>query len=882
MPSPPRALIGGLPALQKAAAAETDDVMREMDASPSGLTTEEAVSRLHRLGPNTIVEHRVRRVAVLARQLRSPLLLLLAATAALSYVFADKSSAVIIFGILAASIGLSYMNEYRSEVAVAELRARIRHRAVVLRDGRLQAIDVIRVVPGDIVALDVGDIVPADVRLLEVNALECDEAVLTGEAMTAAKTSSAVPPEASALKLPSCAFMGTVVRGGTARGLVVQTGLRTVLGHVAQGLNRRPPETAFQRGLRQFSIMLIWVTAVLVVSIFVLNAVLGRPILQSALFSLAIAVGLTPQLLPATVTTSLAFGARRLAQASVLVKRLIAIEDLGNIEVLFTDKTGTLTEGSISFRSALDARGELEPSIWQLGLVCNSAKLDGTTVVGGNPLDRALWEADGRPSVEGFSRLHEAPFDYDRKLMSVLVDDASGRRLIVTKGAPEMLMSRCANVPQSANDELTRLFDEGSRVVAVGCREASGVLEIGPATEVDLAFRGFLVFTDPVKLDAAEALDRLRGLGVTVKIVTGDNARVASKVCRDLGLEIQGTLNGSDIDGLDDDSLAAAIATTTIFARVTPEQKSRIILRQRALHKDVAFLGDGVNDAVAMHDADVGISVESATDVAKDAADIVLLQKDLGVLATGVIEGRRIFSNTIKYVLMATSSNFGNMFSAAGASLILPFLPMTSTQILLNNLLYDVSELTIPSDRVDDEMLRRPAAWDNRFVRRFMIAFGPISSIFDFLTFGVMIWIFKAGAHLFQTGWFVESLATQTLIIFVIRTRRVPFFRSRPGRALAITSITCVVIGAGLPFVPPVAHLFGFTPLPPTFFLILLAMVITYLVLVEIGKAVFFRWGLTRLAEVPDEDARHRQLHRRWVRWSRPRHHEPASHVAPG
>ena len=852
--------------LQRTGAEEAAVVLHRLGSSDTGLSTEEAHRRLAETGRNAVTHHGVQALAVLLRQLRNPLLILLGAATATAFALGERSDALIILVIVSISVGLGFINEYRSERAVAELHSRIRHTALVIRDGKPSSVDVTELVPGDVVMLNVGDIVPADMRLLEVQTLECDEAVLTGESMTRAKTAAATPASDAPLKLPSCAYMGTVVRAGAGRGVVVATGVRTLFGQVAQALGRRPPETAFQRGLRDFSVLLLWVTFALTGSIFVLNALLGRPLLEAALFSLAVAVGLTPQLLPAIVTISLSVGARRLARRSVVVKRLVSIEDLGNIQVLFTDKTGTLTQGQITYQAALNPAGNPSPDVFRLGLLCNSATRDGATVVGGNPLDRALWEAADVPPA-GYRRIAEAPFDYDRKLMSVLVQAPDGERGIISKGAPEAILARCLDVPASAGPVLDRLFDTGTRVVAVAHRRAPGVAGITAADESGLTLDGFLTFDDPLKHDARESLQRLATLGIAMKIVTGDNARVAAKVCSLLGIPVTGTLTGSQLDEMDDHALEAALPHTNIFARVTPEQKSRVIQLQRAQHTDVAFLGDGVNDAVALHDADVGISVDSATDVAKDAADIVLLEKDLGILADGVVEGRRIFSNTIKYVLMGTSSNFGNMFSAAGASLFLPFLPMTPTQILLNNLLYDISEMTIPTDRVDPELLERPAQWDTRFIRRFMIAFGPISSLFDFLTFGVMVWVFHATHGLFQTGWFVESLATQTLVIFVIRTRRVPFFKSSPGRALAATSLACVSVGAIIPFTPA-AGIFGFRPLPFGFFAILAAMVVTYLALVELGKAFFFARWRPAGSGTPLTEQRQRRISRVRTRWS--------------
>jgi Mg2+-importing ATPase len=856
--------------LAEAGAMSSEGVLVALGSSTEGLSEAEAARRLQLVGPNTIRTRGLHAATVFLRQLQNPLLILLGAATITAFFFGERTDALIIAVIVLLSVSLGFFNEWRSEQALAALHARIKHLTVVVRGGRLIQLDVTQLVPGDVVLLDVGDVVGADLRLLNVHTLECDEAVLTGESMTAAKTAQPVAASASPLKLPSCAFMGTVVRAGTGRGVVVRSGAATAFGAIASQLGRGQEQTAFQLGLKAFSLLLVRVTAVLTISIFLLNALLGRSLLEAALFSLSVAVGLTPQLLPAIVTISLSFGARNLAAQSVLVKRLVSIEDLGNIEVLFTDKTGTLTEGRITFAAALDASGTPSPDVLTLGLVCNSAAVEDGQPVGGNPLDRALWESAGDlvGRVRGFRRLAELPFDYDRKLMSVRVISPDGSQQLITKGAPEAVLSRCRAVPEGARTALDSQFTAGLRVVAVASRDAPEDSSLSGDDERDLTLAGFLTFTDPLKPEAGRSLERLARLGISVKIVTGDNDRVARKACTNLGIAVAGVISGGALDAMADEQLEAAIPQTTIFARVTPEHKSRIIRLARARGIDVGFLGDGVNDAVALHDADVGISVDSASDVAKDAADIVLLEKDLDILADGVAEGRRIFANTIKYVLMGTSSNFGNMFSAAGASVLLPFLPMTPTQILLNNLLYDVSEMTIPTDRVDEELLQRPAHWDMAFIRRFMLFFGPISSVFDFMTFGVMLWVFNAAHSLFQTGWFVESLATQTLVIFIIRTRRVPFFRSPPSLPLLLTSLACVMTGALLPF-SPLASLFGFSPLPLGFFAILGAMIVTYLLLAELGKAFFFRpqRGIEPLAREPS--VQHRWWLRRGGRWTR-------------
>jgi Mg2+-importing ATPase len=549
------------------------------------------------------------------------------------------------------------------------------------------------------------------------------------------------------------------------------------------------------------------------------------------------------------------------------VKRLVCIEDLGDVDLLFTDKTGTLTEGRISFTGAIDEHGDDAPRVCELGLICNEAAVEGDAAVSGNPLDLALWEAPrpaGIDPLAGCDRIATLPFDHDRRLSTVLVQRGD-QRLIVCKGAPESVLARCREVSDAAHGTLDAAFRDGTRVVAVGTRVAPATLDtLTPDDECDLVLAGFLCFLDAPKASARESLERLRRLGITVKIVTGDNGLVAAKVCRDLDMPVEGTLNGPDIDALSDAALLEVCTRTTVFARVTPDQKSRIITVHRAAGRDVAFLGDGVNDAVALHHADVGISVVGATDVARDAADIVLLENDLGVLADGVIEGRRIFANTIKYVLMGTSSNFGNMFSAAVASAFLKFLPMLPSQILLNNLLYDTSQLAIPSDNVDPEELARPSHWDVAFIRQFMVFFGPISSLFDFATFGVLIGVFHAHAELFRSGWFVESLATQTLVIFVIRTKR-RAWRSRPSGALIAGALIVVAVGALLP-VSPIHHALGFAMPSIGLYFVIALMVVVYLALVEAMKHRFFarHQSDTRVRR----RTRTQRVHRLASRWS--------------
>lgn len=838
-------LTSSLSPITSAATKSASDVLLEFGASATeGLPSDEVARRQTQWGPNAISTHRARLLPVLWHQLRSPLLVLLLVAAVASYFVGERSDAVIIGVIVALSVGLGFVNEYRAEKAAEALHSQIHHEAIVTRGGNATSVDVTALVPGDLVELRLGDIVPADLRLIEVTGLECDESVLTGESLPMEKSTTPVTVGTALAELSGCALMGTVVHAGDGRGVVVATGARTEFGKIAAGLSTHQLDTEFQVGLRKFSMLLVYVAGSLTTSIFVINVALHKPIIDAALFSLAIAVGITPQLLPAVVSTSLAAGSRRMSRRKVLVKRLVCIEDLGNVDVLFTDKTGTLTQGRIEFMRAVPA-GDVDPdTVLRWGLLCTENTGQAGQAVGGNPLDQALWESPAsqpeRASLAAYTRLGMLPFDHDRRMVSALIRDSAGQLTVVTKGAPEIVLDRCVNVPDGARDALGAEFSAGNRVVAVATRTIADTRPLTTEDERDLCLAGLLVFLDPPKPDAATALRRLAVLGIAVKVVTGDNAAVAVKVCRDLGLGDGSALTGADIDALDDAALAVAIPRTTVFARVSPEHKARIVRTQRRTGGAVAFLGDGVNDALALHAADVGISVDTATDVAKDAADVILLEKDLDVLADGVAEGRRIFANTIKYVLMGTSSNFGNMFSAAGASLFLSFLPMLPSQILLNNLLYDTSQLAIPTDGVDEEQLRRPSHWDIGFIRRFMIFFGPLSSFFDFITFAIMLWVFHSGATQFRSGWFVESLATQTLVIFAIRTRRVPFFRSRPSLPLTLAALSVVTVGTLLP-ATPLAHTLGFSPLPGAFFAALAAMVVGYLALIELGKRYFYR-----------------------------------------
>ncbi|MCV7246322.1 magnesium-translocating P-type ATPase [Mycobacterium mantenii] len=810
-----------------------------LDSSAGGLSSAEAAARLTQHGPNAIGTHHVSAAALLARQLNNAVLILLAITAALSYFLGDHSQALIIGVILAASIGLGFFNEYRAEQAAAALHSRIRHTATVRRDGQFVDVDVRDLVPGDVIRLSLGQAVPADVRLLETAALECDEGILSGESSGSEKSSTPVPADAALSDLADLAFMGTIVSAGEGLAVVYATGDHAEFGRIAAGLGERQPETAFQLGLRHFSYLLLRVAIALTALILVTNLMLHRPLINSALFALAIAVSITPQLLPAVVSTSLATGTRQLAKAKVLVKRLVCIEDFGDIDILITDKTGTLTEGRISLIDAVDPAGAHHDSVLRLALLASDVDL-ANGVAATNALDAALWAHPRARDVVGddIERVALLPFDHTRRATSALVDD-HGNRVLVVKGAPEQMLARCLSAPPEAQQTLAALFAAGRRVVAVAVKPVAELTTITAADESDLMLVGFCVFADEPKAAARQSLARLAELGIEVKIATGDNPQVAEKVCADLGLASKGTITGVQMERMSDDELGRDAQDYTIFARISPEQKARLIIAARRTGRSVGFLGDGVNDALALHAADVGISVDTATDVAKDAADVVLLEKDLGVLATGVATGRKIFANTIKYVFMGTSSNFGNTFSAAAASAFLPFLPMLASQILLGNLLYDASQLAIPTDRVDEEQCDAPSHWNVAFIRRFMLTFGPINSLFDFLTFGFMLGVLHAGEVAFHTGWFLENLLTQTFIVFAIRTRRVPFLRSRPGTLLTATLVSVDVIGFVLT-ITPLGRKLGFVPLPWPFYAALAAFIVTYLCMVEAAKKVFY------------------------------------------
>jgi Mg2+-importing ATPase len=834
------------------------DVYKSLGTSEQGLAEKEVQRRLKTYGFNDLAVHPFSGVRILLRQFKNPIFAILAACAVISGFSDQLVQAIEIAAMIVIAVILGFYNEYRAEKTVQNLRQTVGIKAVVTREGKSSQIDSKLLVPGDLASVYVGDLVPADMRIVKSKDLEANEATFTGESFPVEKTSGELNIQnPTPQQLTNYLFMGSAVVRGNGQGIVVSTGKNTKLGSISGSLTRAHPETEFQKGVKSYGNMLLSFTLVLAVLIFSLNALVGHDLGWSLLFSLAIAVGLVPELMPAIVTISLAQGAAMMARVKVIVKRLVSIEDYGNMDVLCTDKTGTLTEGKISLKDINPLGEEKDHRLLTYSMLCNDAVVNEKVV--GNPMDVAIWEYAVKNSmqstVEAYSKVDEVPFDYQRRMMSVVVRTAE-QTLFISKGAPESVFSKCkyadvsgriepiTDVQNAIDDKFHRLSELGYRILAVASKTVEPKASYSVDDEKDLTLLGFLIFTDPPKKDASEAINRLNELGVAVKILTGDNEVVARTICEDLKIPVKKVVCGSDLMQMSWNEVKALVEETTIFARITPEQKLDIIKALKANKHVVGFLGDGVNDAPALYEADVGISVDSAVDVAREAADIVLLEKDLLVLAHGISEGRKTFGNTMKYVLMGTSSNFGNMFSAAAASIFLPFEPMLASQIIFMNLLYDISNMTLPTDNVDDEYLKSPKRWDMSFVRKYTLFFGPFSSVYDFLTFGIMLYIFgattQATAPLFQAGWFVESFWTEVLIMYVIRTRRIPFFTSRPGKWLSLLTLSCVAFGTILPFTI-LGRSMGFAPLPPEYWVLLILMVVTYLVLVDVGKVFFYK-----------------------------------------
>ncbi|HEV2359956.1 MAG TPA: magnesium-translocating P-type ATPase [bacterium] len=816
--------------------------------SDRGLTSEEARHRLDEVGPNDPTPARHKSALLeLAALFANPLVLILLIASAVSGVLGEIVSASIIVIIVLLSAGLNFVQTYRARRAAEDLRARVAPTATVLRDGGWQEIPRRDVVPGDIIRLVAGDLVPADARLIEARDLHVQESALTGESMPAEKMAEAEPSAVNAV------FLGTSVVSGTARAVVTATGRATAFGDIAVRLAARAPETEFDRGSRQFGFFIMRTVFFLVLFVFLTGAALRHNPLESFLFAVALAVGLTPENLPMITAVTLGQGAVRMARLKVVVKHLSAIQNFGSIDILCSDKTGTLTSGEMVLDQRLDPRGNPSERPFVLAWLNSSfqtgikSPLDAAILSNGSrtPSDTAVPRGD-QADVQVYQKVDEMPFDFERRRLSVVVEK-DGRRLLITKGAPEgvLALSKALEVDGAARPfdaearreseaVCQRLSNDGFRVLAVAYRAVPQQDAYHAADERDLVLAGFLAFVDPPLEDADEVLGALRRDGVTVKILTGDSEPVARHVCTQVGLDPGRCVVGDELATMNDSALAAVAERTTVFARVSPAQKNRILLALKRRGHVVGFLGDGINDAPSLHAADVGISVATGADVAKDAADIILLERSLRVLHQGILEGRKAFGNVMKYLLMGTSSNFGNMFSMAGASLFLPFLPMLPTQILLNNFLYDFAQVTIPTDNVDETLTQKPRTWNIAMIRDFMLYIGPISSIYDFLTFYVLLRIFHASQALFHTGWFVESLATQTLVLFVIRTAGNPL-RSRPSGPLATTTVLVVLIGIVLPFTA-LAKPLGFVPVTGAFLAFVAIATTTYLLLVEAAK----------------------------------------------
>ncbi|MFN0119868.1 MAG: magnesium-translocating P-type ATPase [Blastocatellia bacterium] len=820
-------------------------VLAALDSHPEGLGATEAARRLALYGRNTLKARADRGAAgLLLAQFKSPLIIILMLAAALSLFPGESPDAAIIIGIVLLSGLLGFWQEYRAATAVEKLLSIVRVTATVPRDNVAAEIHVEEVVPGDVVLLSAGNVVPGDCLLLTAKDLYVDEAALTGESFPAEKRPGAVAAETPLAGRANALWMGTHVISGQARAVIVRTGAATEFGRISERLRLKPAETEFEHGVRRFGYLLTEITFALVLVLFGASVIFRRPVVDSFLFAVALAVGMIPELLPAIISVNLAIGAERMARRRVIVKQLTAIENFGAMDVLCSDNTGTLTEGAVHLHAALDAGG-VDSEKAQLYGFLNAAFETGFS----NPIDEAIRQARAF-DTSAYRKLDEAPYDFIRKRLSILVE-TKGQAEIITKGALRNVLDVCATV-EIANEftdiagwrerieqRAAALSAQGFRTLGVACRAAGNARRLAREDEHDLTFLGLLVFADPPKAGIAETIGQLRDLGVRLKVITGDNRMVAAHVATQVFGAAPRMLTGPELHHLGDDALRQRAPDIDVFAEVEPHQKERIILALRKAGHVTGYLGDGINDAAALHAADAGISVNNAVDVAREAAAIVLLDKDLSVLLAGVREGRATFANTIKYIFMTTSANFGNMFSMAGAALFLPFLPLLPKQILLNNFLSDFPAMAIATDSVDEEWIARPRRWDMRFIRDFMLAFGAISSVFDFLTFGALLWLLDATPEQFRTGWFLESVITELLIVIVIRTSR-PFYKSRMGRPLFYATLLVLILTLALPYLP-INHWLGLTPLPPVYLLVFGVITALYLLASEMAKKFIWR-----------------------------------------
>jgi Mg2+-importing ATPase len=814
-------------------------------SGPDGLSAAEARRRLRIYGPNRLrPSKRTDSLTLLAAQFKSPLILILLAAVGLSFFFNESIDAVIIIAIVLLSSALGFWQEKRAADAVKALLSIVKMDAAVVRDGVATNKPVEEVVPGDVCLLNAGDIIPGDAAILDSKDLFVDEAALTGESYPAEKVAGTIAKETALMKRTNSLFMGTHVISGNARALIVRTGTSTEFGKVSEGLSLAPPETDFEHGVRRFGYLLTNVTLILVVVIFGITVFLNRPVIDSFLFALAIAVGIIPELLPAIISINLAVGAVHMARMKVIVKQLASIENLGSMNILCVDKTGTLTEGTMRFNGARDAQGNSSDKA-HLYAYLNSSYQTGFT----NPIDDAVC-ASQQFDLGLWAKLDEVPYDFVRKRLSILVAK-NDERILITKGAVRNVLDVCcfaevsgktldiAEAREGIEKQFASLGAEGFRTLGLAYKYVNRDSHLNKADETKMTFLALLVFYDPPKEDVPVVIHDLKTLGITVKVITGDNSAVAGSVARSVLDCEPRLLTGKELHSMSNYALRSRANMIDVFAEIEPSQKERIIIALRQSGNAVGFLGDGINDAPALHASDVGISVNSAVDVAKEAASVVLLEKDLGVLSAGVREGRRTFANTLKYIFMTTSANFGNMFSMAGAALFLPFLPLLPKQILLNNFLTDFPAMAIATDTTDPDQLKKPLLWDIKFIRNFMIIFGIVSSFFDFLTFGALMFVLKAGAEEFRTGWFVESVMTEVLIIVVMRTWQ-PFYKSRLSQPLLISMVLVLIITVALPY-SPISELLGFKPIAPSSLLLLGIITLLYVAVSEVAKRIFYR-----------------------------------------
>ncbi len=845
------------PEVLDAARKDGAGLLRDLRTSAAGLTQSEADERARASGPNEVAQEKPQGWPVrLLKIVRNPLVILLATLSAVSFATGDSRAGTVMALMVALSVGLRFWQEARADAAAAALKAMIHVTATVVRDGKAAEIALRDLVPGDIIHLSAGDMIPGDIRVLTSKDLFVSQGSLTGESLPVEKFHDPEPANViSPTELKNICFMGTSVQSGTASAVVVTTGAHTYFGSMATSLTGERALTSFDQGLSRFTWLMIQFMAVMVPLVFLINGFTKHDWKGAFFFAMAVAVGLTPEMLPMIVSVCLSKGALAMSRRKVIVKRLNAIQNFGGMDVLCTDKTGTLTEDRVVLMRHCNVAGRETDDVLLYGYLISHFQTGLR-----NLLDRAILESTDfheKAAIDKYKKLDEIPFDFTRRMMSVLIEDPEGKSVLLTKGAPEEVFHQCSQFeldgkfsPMDAEqivglkEEYESLSNDGFRVLAVATKEIPGKQVCAKNDEQALVLRGYVAFLDPPKNTAAQALDALRRHGVAVKILTGDNPLISRKVCKDVGLLPDPMLVGADVEKMSDAELSEAAEKTTLFARLSPAHKERVIRALRGKGHVVGFMGDGINDAPALRAADVGISVDTATDIAKESADLILLEKDLMVLEGGVTEGRKVFANILKYIRMGASSNFGNMFSVLGASAILPFLPMAPIQVLTNNLLYDFSQVPIPTDSVDEEQVARPRPWDIGEIKRFILFIGPISSIFDYTTFFVMLYVFNcwdpARASLFQTGWFVESLMTQTLIIHVIRTNKIPFIQSRASVALTLTTLSIMAFGMLLPY-SPMAPALGFTHLPVLYWPILMATLLAYVVLTQLIKVWLLR-----------------------------------------